>query len=68
MEEGGLLETIIHGETGSLLPPNPSPEELIVAVEEMNQKKANSMRAACEERAVIFRTEEFIKKISKTID
>ena len=42
--DGGLLETIIHGKTGWLTPPNPSLKELIQAIKVINPKQALSMR------------------------
>jgi glycosyltransferase involved in cell wall biosynthesis len=66
--EGGLLETIIHGKTGWLSKPNPSPEDLLMGIKEMSPKKALSMRIACEEQAKKFRTDSFIKKMHEIID
>jgi len=63
--EGGLLETLIHDQTGLLLSESPSHEELVDAVQEMDLKKANSMRSACESRARRFRKEIFIDEMKK---
>lgn len=65
--EGGLAETVIHGETGWLSSPNPSPEELVQAVRELGPKQALSMRSACEERARVFCTDIFIEKMNEVI-
>jgi len=66
--EGGLLETVIHGKTGWLSKLNPSPEELVLGIQEMTPQKALSMRLACEEQAKKFRTENFIEKMLEIID
>jgi len=65
--EGGLLETIIHGKTGWLTPPNPSLKELIQAIKEINPKQALSMRKTCEKQAMIFCTKNFIKNMREII-
>jgi len=61
--EGGLLETVVHDQTGWLLSPNPSAEELIQILNDANPKSAQSMRTDCEKRAKIFCTENFIEKM-----
>ncbi len=61
--EGGLLETIIDGETGILLHPDFSLEHICEAVSKITPKKALSMRHACEERAKVFSKERFIDKM-----
>ena len=63
VREGGLLETVADGQTGFLIPPNPSEEELIEAVQKMGPKTALEMRNACEVRARQFDKSIFIKKI-----
>jgi glycosyltransferase involved in cell wall biosynthesis len=65
--EGGLLETLIHGKTGWLTSPDPSPEELIQAINEMPPKQAISMRGNCEKRAAIFSTNNFIQNMREII-
>ena len=65
--EGGLLETLIHGKTGWLTNPDPSPEELIRAIKEMTPRQALSMRDTCEKRADIFCTNNFIKNMREII-
>ena len=55
--EGGLLETVIDGETGILLPPALSVDAVVKAVVEMTPSKAAAMRTAC-----IFRSEQFSKE------
>jgi len=65
--EGGLLETIIHGETGWLLSSNPHHDELIQGIIEINPKQAALMRESCEKRAMSFCTKVFIEKIREVI-
>lgn len=65
--EGGLLETIIHGETGWLSSSNPHHDELIQGIIEINPKQAALMRESCEKRAMSFCTEVFIEKMREVI-
>ena len=61
--EGGLLETIIPNETGILLPPDPSEDDLIKAVHSLTPARAKEMRPACEARARFFDKEAFLAKM-----
>jgi glycosyltransferase involved in cell wall biosynthesis len=61
--EGGLLETIIHGKTGLLINPEPSPEDIISAVRVLTAERALEMREACEQQANLFRKEIFVEKM-----
>jgi len=65
--EGGLLETVIHRETGILLPSNPSPEDLIRAVEFLTPTRALEMKEACERRATLFSEENFIERFKELV-
>lgn len=65
--EGGMLETVVHGETGWILPRDPSPEEVVSGVRELQAGSARSMRKKCESRAEMFRKEIFIEKMRKLI-
>lgn len=65
--EGGLLETIIDGETGILVAPEPTLEDIISAVQAMMPKRALEMRKDCELRAQRFRKEIFLEKIKKVL-
>jgi glycosyltransferase involved in cell wall biosynthesis len=65
--EGGLLETIVHGETGILLPPDFSDEDLIGAVRQMTAERASAMRASCEVRAQDFTREKFVSAMREVI-
>lgn len=61
--EGGLLETVLDGQTGVLLPPALGVQAVCDAVESMTAERAHSMRAACEARAQVFRSEVFEARI-----
>jgi glycosyltransferase involved in cell wall biosynthesis len=65
--EGGLLETVVPGETGVLVQGNPSPEDIIDAVHELHPEQALAMRLACEQRAKQFGRELFLEKMRKLI-
>ncbi|ADE16682.1 glycosyl transferase group 1 [Nitrosococcus halophilus Nc 4] len=65
--EGGLLETIIDGETGLLMPPNPTPMEIISAVQTLTPKRALEMREACERQARRFNKEIFLEKMGAVL-
>jgi len=66
--EGGLLETVVHDQTGWLLSPNLSAEELTQILNAVNPELAKSMRADCEIRAKIFCTENFIERMRGIIE
>ena len=59
--------TLIHEKTGWLTPPDPSPEELIQAIKEINPQQAISMRNTCEKQAMTFCTKIFIKNMREII-
>ena len=65
--EGGLLETVIDGETGLLISPNPTTEEVIDAIEKLDTKQAIAMRVACHTQANKFRREIFVEKMRAII-
>lgn len=58
--EGGLRETILHGETGLLLAPSFGVDQLVEAVEAMTPARALTMRLASEERSILFSKSQFI--------
>lgn len=66
--EGGLLETVIDGETGILLPSGPSPEQIVEAVLQMTPERARAMRTACEARAQLFSQEIFLNRMRALIE
>lgn len=60
--EGGLLETVVNGETGILIN-NVDVESLIEAVEEIIAKRALDMRFVCEQRADLFNKDIFLEQM-----
>jgi glycosyltransferase involved in cell wall biosynthesis len=65
--EGGLLETVIPGETGLLLKADFSVEDIRAAVEHIEPGRALSMRPACEARAQCFRNELFLARMREIL-
>lgn len=65
VNEGGLLETVVHKETGYLC--NPTPKELITAVQWLTTERAIKMQHECENCAAKFNDDVFIKKIRNYI-
>lgn len=65
--EGGLLESVVHRETGFLLPREPSVEDLISGIEYMKPSECAKMRKACEERARIFDRSLFVTKMRRIV-
>jgi glycosyltransferase involved in cell wall biosynthesis len=65
--EGGLLETVVDGETGILIE-DVSVDAVVEAVIFMSKDKALIMHAACEKRAQLFRTEVFLEKMLELVD
>ena len=63
VKEGGLLESVIPGKTGVLIPSNPTVEDVINGVKLLDKKKAMNMRVSCQERAKMFNSEIFISKM-----
>ncbi|WEX08344.1 glycosyltransferase [Chelativorans sp. AA-79] len=66
--EGGLLETIVPEETGILLPPDFSDQDLVAAVRRMTPERALAMRPACEARARRFTRETFVSAMREVIE
>lgn len=65
---GGLLETIVDGETGILLPSTAGIQDTIQAVRQLNRNLAQTMRTACQERAQLFRCERFLERIREVLE
>jgi len=61
--EGGLLESVVSGETGLLVEGAPEPDRIQRAVEELERAGPRSMRAACELRARDFGSDSFIRSM-----
>ncbi len=66
VREGGLTETVRHGETGILLDPGQSEdrEALAGAVRTLDARSAMDMRSACEARAREFSSDRFDEAIA----
>ena len=67
VKEGGLLETVIDGETGILLPTSPKVEDLITAVENMTPELALSMKLKSIIQAQKFSEAEFFQKMNEIL-
>ncbi len=61
--EGGLLETVIEGKTGFLLPPPPTVEAIQTIARAVTRDFSESMRRACESRSGIFGRNIFNERI-----
>jgi len=64
--EGGLLETVVDGETGILLD-EAEPEALAEAVNALSAERAATMRGPCENRADEFSTQRFLDSMEAAI-
>ena len=58
--EGGMLETVIDGKTGYLVPEGAAVQDVMNAVQKLTPEAALAMRSACEARAAEFSTARFI--------
>ena len=67
VREGGVLETVVHGETGLLVRSNPGEEDIVAAVRQMDPLTAINMREACENRAKLFSKEVFLEKMRAVV-
>ena len=65
--EGGLLETIVDGKTGNLLPSNPTKKDLISAVKSITIKSSKSMKKSCIEQAELYSETVFYTKLNAII-
>jgi len=68
VDEGGIRETVVDGETGVLLESEPTPESLMAVVRSLSGERAVAMREACERRAEAFSTERFVSQMRQTIE
>ncbi len=66
--EGGLLETVVDGETGLLIKGRLTPEKICAAVGRMEVMNPPALRAVCERRAALFDENIFIKKMLDLIE
>jgi len=63
--EGGLLETVVDGQTGCLIAGDLTPEKIIAAVDALEALSPPTMRSACESRAAQFDEAVFTQKIAQ---
>jgi glycosyltransferase involved in cell wall biosynthesis len=63
--EGGLLETVVHGQTGVLIQGQLTPEKVQTAVDELELLDPASLRSVCEARAAQFAQESFVEAIKR---
>ncbi len=67
VQEGGVAETVLHGRTGLLLPPSPSPADVIAAVRTMTPELALTMRTACRCRAAEYDERLFVERMRRIV-
>lgn len=67
VSEGGMIESVIDGSTGFLLPQNPRIEDICAVVRLMSAPLALSMRTRCEIRATDFSEKRFVEQIESSI-
>ena len=65
--DGGLLETVVDGVTGVLLPASVSADSLVDAVRRMTADFASAMKGACETRAQAFSSRRFVARMRTII-
>ena len=68
VRDGGLQETIVHGETGTLIEPAAEIEDIIKSVREMPAERAWSMREACRLRSEDFSCDRFSQRMRELLD
>ena len=66
--EGGLLETVVDGETGFLIAAPPTVESVVDAVTRLTADGALAMREACEARARLFSKALFLERMKPFLD
>lgn len=66
--EGGLLETLVPGETGVLISGEPTAEKLIAAVDLLEEMDPPSLRVACCNRASLFSRQVFFNRMRALAD
>jgi glycosyltransferase involved in cell wall biosynthesis len=63
VKEGGLIETVVDGKTGVLIPANPRVQDLIDAIQGMTAEKALMMKEDSIKQAKQFDSRVFFKKM-----
>lgn len=67
VNEGGLMDTVINGETGILIPKNPTLDDLISGINSMTPSRALSMKNACLAQAKKYDSKVFFEKMDSVI-
>jgi|SRR3989339_99887 len=67
VDDGGLRETIIHQETGYLIPKNYQLKDLVKAIQWLDAQKAAEMSAECKKQAERFSKEKFVEKVRSVV-
>jgi glycosyltransferase involved in cell wall biosynthesis len=67
VKEGGLIESTIDGETGILLPENPTEDDVIFGIGRMTTEWCLNKKEKCEEYAKKYDKEVFFKKMKKVV-
>lgn len=65
--EGGVLESVVHKETGFLLPPDPTVDLIIEGVHYLTPQRALEMKENCEQRAHFFSAQRFLNEMKKIL-
>lgn len=65
--EGGLLETVVDGQTGCLIKGELTPEKIIAAVDALEALSPFALRSACEARAAQFDEAVFTQKVAQQL-
>ena len=68
VNEGGLIESTINGETGILIPANPKIEDVISGVNKMTKEWCKSKKDICVKHAKKYRSQEFFRKFKNIIN
>jgi glycosyltransferase involved in cell wall biosynthesis len=66
--EGGLLETVVDGQTGFLVAAPPTVESVVEAVTRLTADRALAMRDACEARARLFSKALFLERMKPFLE
>jgi glycosyltransferase involved in cell wall biosynthesis len=65
--EGGMLETVVHGQTGWLIEGELTPQKIVAAVEALEALHPPAMRAACEAQAQRFDASVFAREFQNEL-
>jgi glycosyltransferase involved in cell wall biosynthesis len=68
VKDGGLIESIIDGQTGILMSKNPTIEELKQTINSIDNEQLNSMKPACIIQAKLFDKSIFYAKFDSILD